>query len=52
MQMDLLLQIHIKGNKHLLSYGLDLKVITTYILLQINYMRVHAVPYLIKFILG
>lgn len=38
MQMDLLLQIHIKGNKHLLSYGLDLKVIPTYILLQINYM--------------
>lgn len=39
MQMDLLLQIYIKGNKHLLSYGLDLKVIPTDILLQINYMR-------------
>lgn len=39
MQMDLLLQIYIKSNKYLLSYSLDLKVIPTYILLQINYMR-------------
>lgn len=48
MQMDLLLQIHIKGNKHLLSYGLDSHL--HFIADKLH--EVHAVPYLIKFILG